>query len=233
MKLRLYCIPYAGGSATVFYKFRSYIDKNIEIYPIELAGRGRRIKEPLYLNIDDAADDVYRSIKNSLDGNAFAIFGHSLGGLLAYITAVRLQHEDIIPKKLFISASRAPHCLCRARPLHVLPDEQFKNEILVMGGTDKSVFDNPELSKFFLKVLKADFAIIENCGYSGAAEHVKADMSVFCGNDDRIPQNEIVAWQDYADGSFSSHLFSGDHFFINSKPQEVCRAINSELCDSL
>lgn len=231
MKLRLYCIPYAGGSATVFYKFRRFIDKDIEICPIELAGRGRRIKEPLYENLDEAANDIYQYVKDKIDGTPFAIFGHSLGGLLSYIVSIKLQQENIKPEHLFISACRAPDFLNKGIALHTLPDEEFMHEILVMGGTDKTVFDNPELSKFFIKILKSDFRIIENFRYNGEGEKVKTDLTVFCGNEDKIPQSEIIAWQQFASSKFSSYIFSGDHFFINSVTDEICKVLNRELSD--
>lgn len=229
----MFCIPYAGGSASVFYKFRKFTDKNIEICPIELAGHGSRIKEPLYEDLTEAADDIYKIIKSKMDGTAFAIFGHSLGGLLSYIITIRLQKENFFPEHLFISACRAPMYLNRGITLHSLPDEQFKHEILVMGGTDKSVFDNPELSSFFIKILKSDFRIIENYRYGGEIEKINAKMTVFCGKDDKIPQSEITAWQQFSASTFTAHSFNGDHFFINSVTAEVCKTINTELFDLL
>jgi hypothetical protein len=41
--IKLFCFPYAGGSATIFNKWRSYfnVDSDIELVPLELSRRGK------------------------------------------------------------------------------------------------------------------------------------------------------------------------------------------------
>ena len=40
--ISLYCLPYSGGSAAMYYKWRSVLSDNITLRPLEPAGRGTR-----------------------------------------------------------------------------------------------------------------------------------------------------------------------------------------------
>ncbi|MFH4077473.1 thioesterase domain-containing protein, partial [Acinetobacter baumannii] len=78
-KIKLFCFHHAGGSSSAYYNWKDYLNKDIEIIPIELAGRGKRLKVPVYTSMEEAVLDIYDLMKPNLDGSPFAIFGHSVG----------------------------------------------------------------------------------------------------------------------------------------------------------
>ncbi|MNW69143.1 Thioesterase domain protein [compost metagenome] len=47
-QVTLFCLPHAGGSASIFAKWRNLLDCLIKLYPIELAGRGERFNEKVF-----------------------------------------------------------------------------------------------------------------------------------------------------------------------------------------
>lgn len=230
MTIKLFCLPYAGGSATIYYKYNRFLDGDIKLRPIELAGRGRRIKQPLYDNLEIAVDDIYCKIKSEIDEMPYAILGHSLGTLITYKLILKIQSEEKKPPlHTFLSAGRAPHMIGKVKAIHELPDSEFKKEIMKMGGTDIEVFNNPELSAFFIKLLKSDFKMIETYKYTPDYQKIDSDVSLFLGRDDRIDQNDILQWSKYTDKSCKTYEFNGDHFFINSQAEEVAKVINHTL----
>jgi medium-chain acyl-[acyl-carrier-protein] hydrolase len=77
-KLKLFCIPYAGGSAMIYAKWKNYLHSSIDIYPVKMAGRSKRDSIPLKNNFDEVVDDLYESIKDKIEF-PYAIFGHSMG----------------------------------------------------------------------------------------------------------------------------------------------------------
>ncbi|WP_197144539.1 thioesterase II family protein [Lysinibacillus sphaericus] len=80
-KIKLFCLPYAGGSSVTYIKWGKLLNRYIEVIEVELPGRGRRINDPLIDNLEDMVEDVFRFIKDQLTGD-YAIFGHSMGGLI-------------------------------------------------------------------------------------------------------------------------------------------------------
>lgn len=102
-KVKLFCIPCAGGSANAYLKWNNYLQYNIELCPIELKGRGGRSDEAYYEDIDEAVEDVFNLIKDSINNNEYALFGHSMGGLIVYELYYKLLENGMkLPKQIFI-----------------------------------------------------------------------------------------------------------------------------------
>ena len=70
----LFCIPYAGGSGSVYYRWRNFLDPSITLYPVELKGRGKRINNGFYENLKEAVDDIFNSIRDKINENDYAIY---------------------------------------------------------------------------------------------------------------------------------------------------------------
>src|SRR4051812_4307985 len=104
-KIKLFCFPYAGGSATIYNTWKSYCSDNFEIVPMELAGRGRRVNEPLYEDLDDMVIDMLAILRKEIEKiSAYALFGHSLGGLIVYKLTHRIRHLSMLqPMEIFVS----------------------------------------------------------------------------------------------------------------------------------
>lgn len=108
-KITLFCFPYAGGSAVAYNKWKKYNNTNIEIIPIELAGRGKRFGEELYDKIEDAVDDVYEIVKSNING-PYGLFGHSMGSIIAYELARKINNSNLPnPEYIFVSGRKPPH----------------------------------------------------------------------------------------------------------------------------
>lgn len=61
--MKLFCIPYAGGSEVIYYKWKRYLNSSIYLEPIELKGRGKRFNEDFYENLEEAVEDILGNIK--------------------------------------------------------------------------------------------------------------------------------------------------------------------------
>lgn len=109
-KIKLFCIPYAGGSATNYLRWKRYSDSAIEIVPIELKGRGGRSTTAFYENFQEVVDDVYNSIKFELGKSDYALFGHSFGSMIVYEVIKKIrQAKDQDPVHVFFSGCGPPY----------------------------------------------------------------------------------------------------------------------------
>ncbi len=233
--MRLYCLPYAGGLANVYLQWQQYLDPNIELYPIELAGRGKRWKEPTYNSLLDAADDVFTVICNSIEDKPYAVWGHSMGTLIAYeLSHVIKRSCERDPEHLLLSGCSPPHIGNTSKKLHQLGDEDFLREVLALGGTTPGIFENKGLTEIIIPILKSDYKNIESYEYKPAEDNLNCDISIFFGLEDMLvkPVN-ATAWAQYTNGTCNLHGFAGGHFFIHEEMEDVVAIINSILTQKL
>lgn len=68
----------------MYYKWKNIMNNNIQLVPIELKGRGTRYGEGFYTDFEDAFNDIYLNIRDKIMEDEYALFGHSMGSLLAF-----------------------------------------------------------------------------------------------------------------------------------------------------
>ena len=90
--LRLFCLPYAGGGASVFRKWKEFLAPNIELFAIQLPGRESRYSEPPIQDLSLLIQEIANIIMN-FGHCPFAIYGHSLGGSLAFELTLELERK--------------------------------------------------------------------------------------------------------------------------------------------
>jgi len=230
-KIKLYCLPYSGGSSAIYFGWNKRLNNSIEIHPLELAGRGKRYGDSLYENFEQAVDDLYKLIEKDIAiSPAYSIFGHSLGGIIAYeLTHKIIQEGKPQPEHIFFSGVKAPNLERTKNKIHQLPDSQFMQEIIELGGTPKEVIENEELQSIVLPILKADFRINENYKYTEKEEKIGCDITVLYGSHEDVKNDEIVEWRNHTTGKCGIHMLEGNHFFINTHIDEVIGIINKVL----
>lgn len=232
--VKLFCLPYAGGSALVYTKWKKLLGNGIDIYPVELAGRGKRFEMPLYGCFNEAVEDVYNAVKNDVSESAYAFWGHSMGSLLAFELTYKLVDSGYgEPVHLFLSGRRPPHLNDNDRKLYDLPDNEFIKEIRKLGGTPDDFFKNDELLKVYIPVLKADFKIIEKYKLIKKRHKLNTSITLLCGTKDTINPTEANEWRNYTRGQFRVVWFEGGHFFINDYEKSIADIINTTLNSSL
>jgi surfactin synthase thioesterase subunit len=235
-EITLFCFPYAGGSAAVFNRWRQYLDNRIDMHAVELAGRGRRIYDPMYDSMEEAVDDVFKIIGDRLHDSPYAVFGHSMGGILAYELTQKIRERSLpLPPALFVSGRGAPHIPYEhdKRMLHRLPREDFKKEIIQLGGTPKEFFDHPELQDVLLPMLRSDFKIAETYEETGAADirPLDIDITVFIGKNEGVTAEQMHGWKEHTNRVCTIHYFEGEHFFINEETEKIVKIINHSLLE--
>ncbi|MEN5196984.1 thioesterase II family protein [Sphingobacterium faecium] len=225
--VKLFCFPYAGGSASYFSSWKSLFSSSIELCPIELKGRGRRVNESHYKDFNDLVEDVFWAIKPQITTGNYAFFGHSMGTLISHRLYHKIAESNLpLPCHLFFSGKGAPHISRDDLTIyHKLDDEIFRKEVMDLGGTSKVVFENKDLHNLFLPMLKNDFRICEENLFDLYIKPINKDITVFVGKDDDISAEEIIGWRDQTSGICNIHIFNGGHFFLNHYLKEISSII--------
>ncbi|MEB3358920.1 MAG: alpha/beta fold hydrolase [Synechococcales bacterium] len=212
---RLFCFPYAGGSARVYRDWGDRLPAQVEVCPVELPGRGRRITAPLFTSLDELLPHLGEALVPWLD-KPFACFGHSLGGVIAFEWVRWLrQNRQPQPAHLWISAVRAPHLVANTPPIHDLPRAEFLAELRRYNGTPAEILENAELMDLMLPTLRADFALLETYGYWPQPPLTCSITALWGERDAIVKPEEMAPWQQHTVGTFSLEAVSGDHFFIH------------------
>jgi medium-chain acyl-[acyl-carrier-protein] hydrolase len=235
-KVKLFCFPYAGGSAAVYNKWKQYLDKSLELHTVELAGRGRRIYDPLYDSIAEAVEDVYKIIGPQTADLPYAFFGHSMGGIIAYELALKIRElKKPQPVHIFFSGRGAPHVRGTEdkKKIHALNEEEFKKEIIELGGTPREFFEHPELLDVLLPMLRSDFKIAECYEEKSTIMPFDHDITVFIGKEEDATAEQMHGWREHTSGICTLHYFNGDHFFVNEETERVVSIVNKTLLSAL
>jgi surfactin synthase thioesterase subunit len=226
-EMKLFCLPYAGGASTVFSTWKPYIDPTIEIHALELPGHGTRMTEPVLTDLHQVADDLYLQASSSLKATeSYAIFGHSMGAVLAYELQKRLRMKlNKEPVHVFYSGHFPPH-IPEKKVYHQLSDDQLKKVIIAMGGVPEELADNHAVLDFFLPILRADFQLLETY-QCDEVDPAACPISIFYGTRD-LPSVlfDLDDWDKYTNDDCEFFEFDGDHFFIHQLTNEVVEKIN-------
>jgi medium-chain acyl-[acyl-carrier-protein] hydrolase len=231
--IRLFCFPYAGGSAQIFSDWCDSLPPEIEVIGVQYPGRGSRFVDPLIGSCDGMVEALIPNITPVLD-KPFVFFGHSNGGMLSFELARKLQQQGITRQLYhFVSAKRAIHLPARRRALHALPEQEFIEELENLGGTPKEILEQRELMALFLPVLRSDFSLSETFSYEGDHK-LHCDATLLYGSKDTdVPKEDVLKWHELIDGKVDTRVYDGDHFFINSHKEEVLNYLSEKLTELL
>lgn len=226
--LRLFCFSYAGGGTTVFRSWSDHLPEQVEVCAIQLPGRESRAAEPPYRRLVSLMADLDAAITPLLD-RPFALFGHSMGALVAFELARQLRRTGAPqPERLLLAAFRAPQLPNPNIRIHHLPDEVLKT-VLAKEGTPQSVLDNEEIMRAILPTLRADFELCDTYEYTPEAP-LSVPMSVFGGQQDvRVGRTDLELWKVQADDDFRLTMLPGPHFFIQGSQDLLLAQLNNEL----
>ncbi|MFE5328115.1 thioesterase II family protein [Embleya sp. NPDC056575] len=225
--LRLYCLPYAGAGASAFRDWPAALDAlgSFEVAPIQYPGRETRLREPPHIDIDAMAAAVAASIDRP-----YAVFGHSIGGRLAFELCRRLRDLDAPPPvRLFASGCPAPQYPPAAIRDSDLPDDEFIARIEGMGSLPAEVVADPELRELVLPVLRSDFAMVDDYIYL-ARPPLPHPVSAFVGDaDPEATEATAAGWREQTTADFALHVLPGDHFFLHSARSTLLTTLAREL----
>jgi medium-chain acyl-[acyl-carrier-protein] hydrolase len=230
-KLRLFCLPYAGGSAHIFADWADALPAPVTVHRLELPGRGLRFVDPPEESVDALVDDLSLTILQHLD-LPFALFGHSLGGIVAFELARRLQRDIEPPVHLFVSAVRAPDSPPDEAPASSLSDAEFHQHIRGLNGTPQDLLDNEELMQLMLPVLRADFTAADSYRYRPGPP-LRCPITAFGSRTDpEVSVAQLRGWRRHTSGRFTVRVMPGDHFFLHSARGELLTLLADALSET-
>jgi surfactin synthase thioesterase subunit len=227
-KVKLFCLPFAGGSR---YSYNGYVKSapsNLLVVPVELPGRGLRFNEELLVSAHTMVDDLFQQISGDLN-QPYAIYGHSMGTLLGYLLTKRILKEKLRkPQHLFFSGRGGPSVKYDEPPRYALPKSEFVKKLRELGGSPDEVLEDDGLIDFFEPILRADFKAVETFEYE-ASEPFDIPITVMIGTNEKTNYEQAMAWKKETVSEVTVRQFPGKHFFIFQFEKEVIKIISKNL----
>ena len=192
--LTLFSLPCAGASAAMYLRWRRRLPSWVRVQPIELPGRGERLHETPEKTFDALAARLCDELAMN-PSRRYALFGHSMGALLAYRVAHCLRARmRPLPVALLVSACAAPSQQDWKRYADKDSDASLIAELRKQDGTPEEVFENPELLSMTLGLLGADYRICASFRYQKLPP-LSLPIHVFVGHADEIEVSKTAHWR--------------------------------------
>jgi len=213
--IRLFCFPHAGGNAGTFRKWLGAFPPRIDVWPVELPGHGARVREPPLRRMLPLVERISGELLPHCQV-PFALFGHSMGAVVAFELARLLRRRHgIEPVYLFAAGKQAPHLTKVPRRTYELPDSEFTAELVRLKGTSQDLLQNPDLMALVGPILRADFELVQTYSYE-VDEALSCPIRAFGGAKDvDVPEETLRAWKSQTVNTFSMSIVDGEHFFVD------------------
>lgn len=225
--VRLVCFPHAGGSASYFLPVATALSPEVDVLAVQYPGRQDRHKEPLVDDLTELAATTAGLLDDS-DGRPTALFGHSMGALVAFEVARRLEKRGTRPAGLFVSGRSAP-TIHSGRSVHRMAKAELIAEVKRLSGTDSRLWDHPELVEMVLPVIRSDYRAVETYTYLPGPD-VSCDIVALIGDEDALATPaKAERWREHTTGSFAVHVYPGGHFYLDTHFPAVTELLAGRL----
>ncbi|RAJ46241.1 surfactin synthase thioesterase subunit [Kitasatospora sp. SolWspMP-SS2h] len=227
---RLVCFPHAGGTASYWHPLSAALRDRAAVTAVQYPGRQDRWNEKPLEDLHELADRIAEVLLPSWLPEPPALFGHSMGAMLAHETARRLAAATGRgPRLLVVSGRRAPHCLRADPELRDASDAELLSHLAALGGTATAALEDPELVELFLPPLRADYRAVETYRYRPGPP-LECPVTVLTGeSDEQVTPDEAVAWAVHTTGPVEVRTYPGGHFFLAEHQQAVTTLIADRL----
>ncbi|MDX3851639.1 thioesterase II family protein [Streptomyces sp. AK02-01A] len=226
----LICLPFAGAGPSFFTPWTAYAPAWMRVLPVRLPGREKRFAEPAHTTAAPAVEDAYGQVTEALEaGTRVALFGHSMGAVLAYELAHRLEQDRAVRlDALFVSGSPGPWTV-RADRAGGLPDDEFVARVRSFAGYAHPALEDPEMRELLLPSLRADVQLHET--YRPLSDRPLSGpvTSVRGRTDTLVSAVEAAQWADATTGKLTTAELDGGHMYLTREPRALLEVIADGL----
>jgi medium-chain acyl-[acyl-carrier-protein] hydrolase len=228
-ELRLICLPYGGGGASIFHSLAGLLPEEIEVVAVQLPGREDRSAEPPPTSLRRLVHTSAIAL-GPYCAMPFAFYGHCAGALLAFELAHALNARlGVWPAHFVAAAQHAPLTPPTSLLLKPLPDEELLAVIEERGGLPDAVARNTELTEFLLPMLRSDFTLWRQYDYQ-PRKPLPCPVTALRGvDDDAADAASVGRWREQTSAEFTYLEVEGGHYFVNDMRPDTADLIASRL----
>jgi surfactin synthase thioesterase subunit len=230
-RVRLLCVGGAGTGPSEFAGWSTELPGSVELWPAQLPGRERRIREAPAPCIDELADDLAEQMWRFSDPNLpWALFGHSFGSLVVYEVAKRII--GVLPMcGLIVSSMAVPHQQINRLPVQGSDDHTLLDWVRTAGGTDSGLLDDPRFASWLAEDLRVTLRIRQGYSPRRSAPLPCPILALGGAGDPDARPEDLAQWCAYTSKSFAYQQIGSGHFFLRDSRPDVVGTIAAQLED--
>jgi surfactin synthase thioesterase subunit len=230
-EVRLVAFHHAGGSGRAYFPLTHGLPATWDLLLPDLPGRGKRHRSA---PLDDIRVMVARAVEDLTFGGdvPLALFGHSLGAVVAVETARALAAAGRPPVWVGVSGRPAPDY---RGPVAALPadvsDRDLMAHLVALGGIPDRIDEVPQFRDQMLHLVRGDLRALAGYRPEAGGRRLDVPLTAFGGLDDVwAPPPSVAAWAGQTTGPFRHRSFPGGHFhFLGPAFGEFTAAVVGEI----
>lgn len=224
---RLFCFSCAGGNASTYNrKWFSDLPKSVEYVAVQLPGRQSRSDEPFITDMKQLISQIVDAMTPLISSTQkpYAFFGHSLGTVIAYETALEIRRRNLpLPLEMFLAGRAAPGTPDPIpRPLDCdLPDPEFVNACIEAFGPSNGLLDK-ELHSVTIPPLRADLKLYYSYTPDLSEPLLDIPFIVIGGSGDPLSQmSSLQTWKNFTSAGDSQSHSPSPSFSVPPTPSPI------------
>jgi surfactin synthase thioesterase subunit len=229
----LFCLPHAGAGASVFHGWRDRLP-GVAVLPVQPPGRETRLRDAPHHRMEPLAAELAAVILNVAEDRRYAIYGHSLGALVAFETLREIRRlGGPQPAHLVVSGCVAPQCSHDdGDSVAKAPLDKLVEMLRQLGGTPERLLADPSVLDMLIPPIRADFTVKESYEYRHEPP-LDVPLTVLASTDDpRAPHQLQDLWRVQTTAAFRLHTLSGGHFAVFERAPATQRYLAAALTQS-
>ncbi|MFJ7241819.1 thioesterase II family protein [Streptomyces olivaceus] len=227
-RVRLICLPFAGGGASVYQRMAALMPSWVETLAVQLPGREDRSREEPPARIDALVTACAIALR-PYTIMPYVLYGHCAGGLLAYEIAHEMGRRfGVWPQRLIVGEQPAPQAPPPAKPLHRLSDEELLAAVHERGGLPDAVARNAQLLEVLLPLLRSDFELWENYRHRPRSP-LPFPITTVRGLTGSVDESALAGWAAQTGMGRRGVSVEGGHYFVVGLTPEAAREIGGQL----
>ncbi len=225
-RIQLFCLPYAGGTASFFDELAEKLAGTAETYAFEYAGHGTRLSEPFYEDFTQLAQDAAAFINARLeDDSVFLLFGYSMGtiGLYELLADGLLRRQ---PQQVLLASHEAPDETWDSKRYLTMSDGEFLAAMKQFGGFDnvsEKMLNNRFFRRMHFAPIREDYRLLGNYP-ENRRYHFSMPVTMMYAEQD-IPSARIHGWDRFFAADSTYITMGENHFFLKDCAEQVAEIV--------
>lgn len=227
--LRLFCLPYAGGTAGVFDGWVTELPSSVEVNAVQYPHRRERADEPAVRRMTPLVQSLEAALASRLD-RPYVVYGDCLGAYVAFELVRRLARRGHRRTDLLLVSSAVPPHRAAVEPDYsAMDDTTFLAELVELGTIPAEIAAHPDMAEMVLPAIRADFELGRSYRLRDRCS-VDMPVTAIVGDaDPHVSPSAAASWSELTVADCTTLTVPGGHDLLARADPGLLHAVRSAI----